>query len=55
MERIREVFWGWSVCSYPVENLQVEGVGAFHHTLIFQDLQRHVGHVGICDRDAVLP
>lgn len=42
------------VCAYPVEDLQVEGVSSFQHALVFQDLQRHVGHVRICHRDAVL-
>lgn len=48
-------FWGGSVCSYPIENLQVEGVSSFQYTLIFQDLQRHVSHVRIRNREAVLP
>lgn len=43
------------MCGYPVENLQVEGVSSFQHALVFQDLQRHVGHVGVGHRDAVLP
>lgn len=55
-ERLQRLRKYHIVCvGYPVENLQVEGVSSFQHTLVFQDLQRHVGHVRICHRDAVLP